>query len=181
MPMTIFPRFQPASTLPAAQPSLRKKSVVIGGLPTSPRIPSVPKYFRISAVSLPSLHRSEVQDQRGCASDRQGMRDASSWREPRGRVVPVAASYPRAGNQFRRYDSTVKIDTAQDVQVELVGDPSQIAVAAAPEDGDSRVRRWSPIWMVTAHRRSRLPPPGNPRPAGIDPTSPVAASAPGLP
>ena len=39
LPMTIFPRLPPASTVPAAQPSLRKKSAVIGVLPTSPRNP----------------------------------------------------------------------------------------------------------------------------------------------
>ncbi len=33
------------STLPNAHPNLSMKSGVIGGLPTSPRIPSVPKYF----------------------------------------------------------------------------------------------------------------------------------------
>ena len=47
----------PASAVPAAHPSFRKKSVVIGGVPTSPRIPSVPKYFRIWTVNSPSCHR----------------------------------------------------------------------------------------------------------------------------
>ena len=34
---------------------------------------------------------------RGCASDRRGMPGASSWREPPGGVVPVAASYLSSG------------------------------------------------------------------------------------
>jgi hypothetical protein len=36
-----------ASTLPAAQPNFMKKSGVMGASPTLPRIPSVPKYFRV--------------------------------------------------------------------------------------------------------------------------------------
>ena len=34
-----------ANTLPAAHPNFNKKSAVIGGSPTLPLIPSVPKYF----------------------------------------------------------------------------------------------------------------------------------------
>jgi hypothetical protein len=40
------------STLPAAYASLSAKSGVIGGLPTRPRMPSVPKNFRLIAAPL---------------------------------------------------------------------------------------------------------------------------------
>jgi hypothetical protein len=43
LPMSTLPRLPSASTRPAAQPSFSTKSAVIGGLPTSPRMPSVPK------------------------------------------------------------------------------------------------------------------------------------------
>ena len=44
------------------------------------------------------------------------MLGASSWRKPCGYVMPVAASYLHAGNHSRKLGSTVKIDTARDVQ-----------------------------------------------------------------
>ena len=43
------------------------------------------------------------------------MLGASSWRQPPGRPLPVAASYLHAGNHFRNLGSTVTIDAAQDV------------------------------------------------------------------
>ncbi len=55
LPMTALPRPCLARTLPAAQPSLRIKSAVIGLLPTVPRIPSVPKYFFFTLFSFTTL------------------------------------------------------------------------------------------------------------------------------
>ena len=62
------------------------------------------------------------------------MRGASSWREPPGRVVPVAASYLHAGNQFRKYGSSVKIDADQDIQCKnsAIGATIPTVRAAAP-------------------------------------------------
>ena len=44
----------------------------------------------------------DAETWRGCASDRQGMRGASSRREPSGDVISVAASYLHPGNRFRK-------------------------------------------------------------------------------
>ena len=49
------------------------------------------------------------------ASDRRVMRDASSWRKPPGDAIPIAASYLRTGDHFRKPGSTVKIDAARDI------------------------------------------------------------------
>ena len=47
LPISTGPSPSLANTLPAAQPNFMMKSGVMGASPTLPRIPSVPKYFRV--------------------------------------------------------------------------------------------------------------------------------------
>ena len=75
-------------------PALRS-SEMVGVMPSSSR-----RRGAVRASALGSGRR------RGRAPDRQGMLDAVSWREPPGRVVPVAASYLHADNDRRTPGST---------------------------------------------------------------------------
>ena len=52
LPIRISRRPLRAKTRPAAQPSRKQKSGVIGASPTRPRMPSVPKYFLVMSVSM---------------------------------------------------------------------------------------------------------------------------------
>ena len=58
----------------------------------------------------------EEDTSEAAASDRQGMHGASFWRKPPAHVIPVATSNLHAGNHYRKFGSTVKIDAAHDAR-----------------------------------------------------------------
>ena len=93
---------RPAMRTPGAFPPRRaecapalRSSEMVRVMPSSSR--------RRGAVRASALGSGRL---RGRAPDRQGMLGAASWREPTGRVVPVAASTLHAGNDRRTPGST---------------------------------------------------------------------------
>src|SRR4051812_32459232 len=79
-----WPLTSPARTLPAAYPSRRTKSGVIGLAPTVPRTPSVPKYLRVILECLPHgdhvpgfLHIMHAQYCRAALQRKQSHRETS--------------------------------------------------------------------------------------------------------
>ena len=64
-------------------------------------------------------HASSGKEMCGEARTDEACHGAPSRREPSGRPLPVAASYPCAGNNIRKLGSTARIDAAQDVWREI--------------------------------------------------------------
>ncbi len=59
LPISTLPPCPPPSTRPAAQPSLSAKSGVMFPSPTRPRMPSVPKYLRVTLLPVHPIYSVE--------------------------------------------------------------------------------------------------------------------------